>query len=396
MTNKSAERIVKTAAIVAFVIGSLPVTVHGQATANPTAAVWSEARTPLRLVHQSDLFRPHGDPDDHFDLACAYALAERGIVRIEGVLCDFPPPRRMGDPDLAAVAMLDHLTGLATPLVVGMPQRPRGESDALEHAPRSDLAGVHWLLRVMREAPEPIAICIAGSAKDVAVALRREPALFAAKCRAVYLNAGTGAPDSRGGKLEFNVNLDPASYATLFKLPCPLYWLPCYDHLDPQVPDPRVVLRNGTFYQFTMGEVLPQLSPPMQNFFLSMLNHDPGTHWLRTLRATPDATSLASWCRQARNMWCTPGFFQMAGVTVTGDGSIAPLGAAADRAVYRFLPVRVTCTPDGHTRWEPGESNPPRFKFEIVNCDRYASAMTAALRELLRPLGAGYRSTQAQ
>jgi hypothetical protein len=396
MPNRTARCIVKTAAIAAFFVAGLPSTLHGQQTARPPAAVWPAVHTPLRLVHQTDLFRPHGDPDDHFDLACVYALAERHAVRLEGVLCDFPPPRRTGNPDLAAVAMLDQLTGLATPLVVGMPQRPAGASDVLAHAPSNDLAGVLWLLRVMRESPEPIAICVAGSAKDVAVALRREPALFAAKCRAVYLNAGTGAPDSRGGKLEYNVDLDPASYATLFQLPCPLYWLPCFDHLDPKAPDPRVAMRYGTFYQFPMGDVLPQLSPPMQNFFLSMLNHDPGTYWLRTLRATPDARSLASWSSRPRNMWCTPGFFQMAGMTVVDDGSIVPLEEAANRAVYRFLPVRVTCAPDGRTRWEPGQSNPPRFLFEIVHCDRYASAMTTALRELLRPLGTGYRSTPAQ
>ena len=396
MPNRMIRSIVKTAAIVAFaLLGSIPLTVHGQATVKSAVAVWPTVHTPLRLVHQTDLFRPHGDPDDHFDLACVYALAQRGAVRLDGVLCDFPPPRRTGDPDLAAVAMLNYLTGLATPMVVGMPQRPTSKSDKLERAPSNDLGGVNWLLRVMRESPEPIAICLAGSTKDVAVAVRREPALFAAKCRAVYLNAGTGAPDSYKGRLEFNVNLDPASYATLFELPCPLYWLPCYDHLDPKGPDSHDVMRYGTNYQFWMGDVLPQLSPPMQNFFLSMLNQDPGTHWLRTLRAAPDAKSLATW-RQKRSMWSTPSFFQMAGVTVTDDGSIVPLGQATDRAVYCFRPVRVTCTPDGRTHWEPGESNPPRFKFEVVNCDCYNSAMTAALRELLRPLGSGYVSTRSE
>lgn len=27
------------------------------------------------LIHQTDLFRLHNDPDDHFDLACVYTLA---------------------------------------------------------------------------------------------------------------------------------------------------------------------------------------------------------------------------------------------------------------------------------------------------------------------------------
>lgn len=32
---------------------------------------------PVPLIHQTDLFRPHFDPDDHWDLACVFALAAR-------------------------------------------------------------------------------------------------------------------------------------------------------------------------------------------------------------------------------------------------------------------------------------------------------------------------------
>ena len=28
----------------------------------------------ITTIHETDLFRPHGDPDDHFDLACQFAL----------------------------------------------------------------------------------------------------------------------------------------------------------------------------------------------------------------------------------------------------------------------------------------------------------------------------------
>jgi hypothetical protein len=77
---------------------------------------------PVRLIHQTDLFRPYNDPDDHFDLACVYALAERGAIDLAGILCDSPPPWLKGDPDVTSAAMLSHLTGMATPFVVGMPQ----------------------------------------------------------------------------------------------------------------------------------------------------------------------------------------------------------------------------------------------------------------------------------
>jgi len=36
-------------------------------------------KTPM--LHVTDLFRPHIDPDDHWDLACVYALACRGGMR---------------------------------------------------------------------------------------------------------------------------------------------------------------------------------------------------------------------------------------------------------------------------------------------------------------------------
>ena len=50
----------------------------------------------------SDLFRPHNDPDDHWDLACAYALAYQGRAELQGILIDYPQPARHNDPVRAA------------------------------------------------------------------------------------------------------------------------------------------------------------------------------------------------------------------------------------------------------------------------------------------------------
>src|SRR5258705_13876458 len=46
----------------------------------PISAARAKALRPL--VHVTDLFRPHDDPDDHWDLATVYALARRGIHEI--------------------------------------------------------------------------------------------------------------------------------------------------------------------------------------------------------------------------------------------------------------------------------------------------------------------------
>jgi inosine-uridine nucleoside N-ribohydrolase len=81
----------------------------------------------------------------------------------------------------------------------------------------------------MRSSPEPVVINVLGSCRDVATAAQLDPELFAEKCRAVYLNAGSGTLDpTEAARKEWNVRLDPAGYAAIFDLPCPVYWLPCF------------------------------------------------------------------------------------------------------------------------------------------------------------------------
>lgn len=345
---------------------------------------------PVPLILATDLFRPHNDPDDHFDLACAYALVQRGAVDLRGVLCDYPPPAHPGDPDAAAVAMLNHLTGLAVPLVTGMPQRPVSRRDKIASATARDLGGINWLIETLRASPEPAAITVVGSCRDVALAARREPELFARQCRGIYLNAGTGTPDPRpDDALEYNVGLDPGSYASLFDVPCPLYWLPCFERLRPGQTDLGEVSTHGSLYRFPMAEVLPHLAAPLQRFFLAMLEREPGTRWLQSLRSPVDPAKLASWGTQPRNMWCTAGFFHLAALAVATDGACVPLAPATRAPAYRFVAVKATCDDQGHTQWHAGNSPPPRFKFEVTDRARYAGAMTRALRDLLSPLGRG-------
>jgi hypothetical protein len=318
------------------------------------------------------------DPDDHFDLACVYGLAAMGRVRPLGILCDAPPPGHAGDPDVAAVAMLNHLTGLSVPMVVGASRKqagPRGDP------PMGDLRGVNWLLNALRTSSEPAFITVVGSCRDVALALRREPRLFARKCRGIYLNAGTGTPDPRPtDHLEYNVALDPASYATVLGARCPLYWMPCFERLGPDVPDAFAVHTHGTYYRFAMREVLATLAPPMQRFFISMLEQESGSRWLRSIREPVAPAALAKWGATSRNMWCTAGFLHLAGLD---EG----------RETYRFVPVRVECSEDGRTRWR-GAAGPARHKFEVTDLQRYSEAMTDALRRLIGPIGQAANRTR--
>ena len=97
----------------------------GAASCSSGGRTWgaeTEAIRPVPMIHATDLFRPHNDPDDHWDLACVYALAARNLVDLRAVMIDYPQPERGNDPDVLAVAQMNHLTGLAAPIMVGSPR----------------------------------------------------------------------------------------------------------------------------------------------------------------------------------------------------------------------------------------------------------------------------------
>jgi hypothetical protein len=350
------------------------------------------------LIHATDLFRPHIDPDDHFDLATVFALAARGRFDLRAVMIDHPPPGAAVDPDVQAVAQLARLTGLAVPVLTGSPRRfDPAEASLAEN--REATGGMRALLRLLRESPVPVMISIVGSSRDVALAGRLEPKLFAAKCAGIFLNAGSGTPDrAKAAQLEYNVNLDPVSYAAIFDLPCPVYWLPCFE-VAPGGGVPWAVAEYGTFYRFLQKDLFSLLSPRLQNYFLFMLKQGESEReyqteidalrpsWLRTLESPPDEGLLGRQGARPRNMWSTAGFFHAAGLAVTMTGAILERGGATSGPpVFTLDPVRVRCGADGITEWAPDPKSRDRFIFHIRDKDRYAAAMTAALGELLGSL----------
>ncbi len=341
----------------------------------------------IRMLHTTDLFRPHADPDDHWDLACVYALACQGLVDLLGVLIDYPPRDR--DPDVLAVAQMNYLAGKAAAVLVGTPDRidPRA---AAKPQNATALGGVRAVLEILRRSPEPVAITIGGSCRDVATAAQLAPELFARKCAAIYLNAGSGTPErSKAVALECNVAYDPRSYAAIFAVPCPVYWMPCTE-----LPGDYKLSEYGTFYWFRQRDVLPGLSDRLQNYFAYVFKHGAlakhpaaggQTDWLRYLVGAKDPELLARAGAMSRGMFCTAGFLHATGTSVSGDGSIVPLWQAKD-PVFTLDPIHVTCSAQGVTQWRHDPAAKKRFIFHARNSERYATAMTAALNSLLGKL----------
>ena len=172
---------------------SIPLAGIGLATGLPSIG-GLQTPSPLRrqppVLHVADCFHPHGDPDDHFDLACEYALSHLGHIDLRGIVIDYPPSFRAGDPAVMAVAQLNWMTAQAVPVAIGTSKRLTTSTDKMEGADKRELAGVQFILRQLRQSEQPLSIICVGSAADVIVAALREPELFRTKCAGVYLNSG--------------------------------------------------------------------------------------------------------------------------------------------------------------------------------------------------------------
>jgi hypothetical protein len=259
----------------------------------------------------------------------------------------------------------------------------RSRGDSQPEADTADHGGINMVLEILRSAPEPVVIHITGSCRDIAVAGKKAPQLFADKCAGIYLNAGTGSPDVRkAAQLEYNVSLAPLSYAALFDLPCPIYWMPCFEEMNSS----RVVMEYGTHYLFRQSEILPSLSERMQNFFACMLAKKQDHQWLTYLTGPREEKLLETFGTQDRHMWCTGGFLHAAGKTVVADGGTAERDKAGDATVFTLDPIRLSCSDEGVTKWEHDEAARNRYIFHVRKTASYQEAMTNAMKSLLRKL----------
>lgn len=335
-------------------------------------------QVPVPIIHATDLFHPHADPDDHYDLATVFSLAAQELYDLRAIVTDFPPAERTGDPDVMGVAQLNYLTGLNVPVWIGNRNMMRSRNDTQPDATPSEHHAVNRIIGALRQSNEPIIINILGSARDVAVASKKEPGVFKEKCKAIYLDAGSAFVNEQN-ELEYNVKLDPISYSAVFDAPCPVYWLPCWHVTE----DGNKAGKHRSYYKFLQGDVFPKLSKRVLNYFLFMLSRDTSSQWLRYLEREPDPDLLKTFSALERNMWCTAGFLHAAGQYVDTQGTIRKNTDGMKDPLFIFEPIEIRCDDRGHTDWKKTTAPTNRYILEVQRVDLYWRVMTKALTTVL-------------
>ena len=317
----------------------------------------SAARVPV--IYSTDLMHPHEDPDDHFDLACLYAMPEADLRAV--ILDNRALPAK--PPAFGAVWQLNYLTGRHVPAAVGLGAKLKSPGDRGLDQPAEFQNGVNLLLQALGDSREKVAIIFVGSARDVMAAFNREPDLFRAKVRSIHGFIGEA---SDPGFIEYNVGLDPMAFAGLMRSGLPIFWLPCFDGGLWQNRG------HASFWKIRHRDVIEHAPEPLQRFFLYMLRKSDAEPIAYLSQPTSDADR--QWLMDGpRNLWAG-----------------ALLGLAVNRAVRfegkdvaGFSPVEVTVDDHGVVRYDKSPQSKSIMRFEIRDPAHFAAAATAATAELL-------------
>ncbi|MCP5524714.1 MAG: hypothetical protein H7A46_24570 [Verrucomicrobiales bacterium] len=312
-------------------------------------------RTPL--IYCTDLFHPHEDPDDHFDLATLYALPGfdlRGIVLDQG-------QRQLARPGSIPVSQLNALTGRQVPTAIGLATKLTSPGDKALEQPDPFQGGVRMILDTLRGATGRVDIIAVGSVRDLMAAFNREPGLFREQAGRVLVFIGEASdPAFR----EYNVTLDPHAYVGLMRSGLNLYWVPCFDG------GLWYNAGHASFWQATHADLLGSAPPELVQYFIYALEKgtaDP----LRFVRQAVDPARREALFGQRRNLWCTAIFRSL---TVPGE----PAGE-----VFGFEKVAVAVDDDGDL--DTGNAIPAAtvHRFRVRDPARYAEVMTRETAEIL-------------
>lgn len=263
----------------------------------------SAASSPPRVpvIDVTDLYHPHQDVGDNFDLVTAYALPE---LDLRAVVLDctepfrqplakdpgaglFADPNGPREPGFIPVLQLNRLFGRNVPCGTVPFTRMKSPEDRMLDAPAFEQEGVELILKTLRESEAPVHIVSFGSARGVAVAYNREPKLFRKKLARLHLCAGGSSPPATN-YIEWNVALDPHAIVRLLRSDLPIALYPCaannsagkgYGGFSPA----NSYDEHNTYYKLPDLRFIPQMDAPLRRYLEFAFNRSSRVDFLRAL-----------------------------------------------------------------------------------------------------------------
>lgn len=367
------------------------------------AAASPPAPQRVPVIDVTDLYHPHQDVGDNFDLIAAYALP---TVELRAVILDaharFRKPFRNADgvgyddatgprdAGFIPVLQLNDLFDRRVPCAPGPYTEMRSLDDRMEDAPRFQQAGVDLLLRALRESRSRVHILSFGSARPVALAFNRDPGLLRRKVARIHLCAGA----SPAGYLEWNVMLDRRAFVQVLRSGLPTAVYPCANERSPFELGP-----NNTYWKLPNLEFVRRMDPRLQSYVAYAFERSARSDFLNAVEERPDPAAVARIAAREHHVWETSVWAQVAGLRLVQrpgvGGRLVPAAEVrpGDVAVpERLVPCRLRVTDDGQFTWERTSKPTPHAIFQRDDPAR----SQAALREALPALYESFRTPGAQ
>jgi len=256
---------------------------------------------PVPVIDTTDLYHPHQDVGDNFDLIAAYALPE---VDLRAVILDVTEEYRRPtsgdgiarDPGIIPVCQLNSIFGRSVPYATAPFQRMRSIHDPMLDAPAPQQAGVRLLLETLDRSDQPVNITVFGSARPVAVAYNREPDLMRTKTRMIHLCAGATEP----GYVEWNAALDPHAFVRLLRSDLPIAYYPCAT-----ADGPFAYSEHSCFWLLPDLRFVRQMDPRLQSYLAYAFTRSARPDFLCAMDEPPTEQALASFVTRPHNVWET-------------------------------------------------------------------------------------------
>ena len=352
----------------------------------------------MPVIDVTDLYHPHQDVGDNFDLLAAYALPE---VELKAVILDvtedyrqasalhqnpaFRDPTGPRDPGFIPVTQLNYLFGRDVPCAAGPFRRMKSPDDTMTDVPPFQQFGVELILRTLRQSDTPVEIVSFGSARPIAVAYNRQPDLFRSKVGRVHLSAGASSP----AFLEWNVMLDPCAIVCLLRSDLPIAIYPCATGEGPFAYGP-----NNSFWKLENLRFVETMDPKLKNYLAFAFGRSTRMDYLRFLDEPAHEEILKGVYDRPHNVWETAVWSVVSNRRIVrrGDGScrLVPRDEVrpSDRVLRNDLrPCRVDVRDTGLFRFEWTDAPTRRVLYD--RGDPFENQR--ALREALPALYQGFR-----
>ena len=342
----------------------------------------AEVNRSVPVIYCTDLFHPHDDPDDHFDLATLYAMPE---LDIKGVVLD-QGRKQLERPGRIPVSQMNKITGRNVPAAIGLADPLKSPDDQALDQPAQFQGAVELIIQTLRASTRPVCIAALGSVRDVVCAFNREPGLFRTNVTMVLAFIGEA---SDGKFQEYNVGLDPQAFVGLMRSGLPVYWVPCFDGGLWQNRG------HASFWRASQRALLEGATPEGIQYFIYALEKE-SAEPLAFLSRPVEPERQARLFAGTRNLWCTAVLGVMSGREVVFDGSkwtsVLPqsnraAAVAGQKPLFEFPEVEVLVSDAGAVSCGKVPGSHKVRRFEVRDSAQYEQGMVEATTALLSSLG---------